>query len=420
MTLQKINLKLYGAFLLLIFISIIANAQVTIGSTEAPIAGALLQIKEFETTDSRSDGKSNSTKGIIMPRVELTTLTDLKADIPSVAANEELEYTGLMVFNVKENPCPTEGLYEGLYIWDGKLWQYLGEKTDEMSPDVSIGTDQDGNRFLYRSFGTTAGTWMLENLRAKRYDPLRSDEAIVTILTGPDYSPDLVKPLYGYPAEVGNTDPENSSLFISNPSLGLLYNWAAATNSKANTTTNETGNNAEGPRRQGICPYGWHLPSEKEWILLHNELQTNSSLYSKMADIGGTILLPGDNNSRLIPVGRVIKDPCEPFALVDNAYTSIQSDDRYKLNTQGYSKSKKQGGFAILLAGSSYSKDTSPTITSNGETTGYGRTASFWSNSPVDNSGAHDFVTNSESSAAYNINRNKKVYLSVRCKKNDN
>jgi uncharacterized protein (TIGR02145 family) len=42
---------------------------------------------------------------------------------------------------------------------------------------------------------------------------------------------------------------------------GVLYNWPAAMNMGASTNANPS-------RIQGICPYGWHLPSDTEWTEL--------------------------------------------------------------------------------------------------------------------------------------------------------
>jgi hypothetical protein len=46
---------------------------VTIGSTNEPVAGAILQLKEKEV----NDGSPNSNKGIELPRVELTDKNQL-------------------------------------------------------------------------------------------------------------------------------------------------------------------------------------------------------------------------------------------------------------------------------------------------------------------------------------------------------
>jgi hypothetical protein len=42
---------------------------------------------------------------------------------------------------------------------------------------------------------------------------------------------------------------------------GLLYTWAAAMNGASSSTSNPSG-------VQGVCPSGWHFPSDEEWKIL--------------------------------------------------------------------------------------------------------------------------------------------------------
>ncbi len=99
------------------------NSQVTIGMDEIPESGALLQIKEIQTSGS----EANSSKGILLPRVNLVSRTSL---VPTLKASEEneqekLKHTGLVVFNVNivPNTDPALTLEEGVYIWDGAKWK---------------------------------------------------------------------------------------------------------------------------------------------------------------------------------------------------------------------------------------------------------------------------------------------------------
>jgi len=59
---------------------------------------------------------------------------------------------------------------------------------------------------------------------------------------------------------------------ISNANLyGALYSWAAAMGDNAiSSTTNPSG-------VQGVCPYGWHLPSDDEWKQLEMQLGMSQS-----------------------------------------------------------------------------------------------------------------------------------------------
>lgn len=57
---------------------------------------------------------------------------------------------------------------------------------------------------------------------------------------------------------------------------GLLYNWCAAVDTfnvqYGETSTNTTSGNAPSVsftgNRRGICPQGWHVPSNAEWTQL--------------------------------------------------------------------------------------------------------------------------------------------------------
>ena len=72
---------------------------------------------------------------------------------------------------------------------------------------------------------------------------------------------------------------------------GRLYTWAAAMDSAGTWSTNGKGCGWMGstcsptyPVR-GVCPEGWHLPTEKEWITLKNAL--NSSFGKALKSTGG-------------------------------------------------------------------------------------------------------------------------------------
>jgi uncharacterized protein (TIGR02145 family) len=50
---------------------------------------------------------------------------------------------------------------------------------------------------------------------------------------------------------------------------GRLYNWSAAMNGAVSSTTSPSG-------IQGVCPSGWHLPSDAEWTTLTNHAGSNA------------------------------------------------------------------------------------------------------------------------------------------------
>lgn len=108
------------------------------------------------------------------------------------------------------------------------------------SPTV---TDYDGN--IYNTVKIGEQCWMKENLRTKHY----SDGTEIPIGTSKSF--DVA---YRYCL---NNDTNNVSKY------GYLYNWAAVMHGASSSSSNPSG-------VQGICPSGWHVPSDAEWTQFAN------------------------------------------------------------------------------------------------------------------------------------------------------
>lgn len=107
------------------------GAQVTIGLGEAPVSGALLQIKDIENIN---DGSANATKGIGFPRVALEELNTLHPCVPDhVPGSTDRSHIGLTVYNVSKDSPFTEGFY----VWEGSKWVVM---KGEVSPWLISGT----------------------------------------------------------------------------------------------------------------------------------------------------------------------------------------------------------------------------------------------------------------------------------------
>lgn len=105
-------------------IACLANAQVTIGSDKAPLSGALLQLDQNLSTGT--GGGVTSTKGLLLPRVEIKSETALASTIGTLGSGETAaDYTGLIVFHVKGSTLPA--LESGIYVWMGNKWEKLIE-----------------------------------------------------------------------------------------------------------------------------------------------------------------------------------------------------------------------------------------------------------------------------------------------------
>ena len=113
-------------------------------------------------------------------------------------------------------------------------------------PGVATVTDYDGNEYNTILIGNQC--WMRENLRATHY---ASGDAI---------------------SLSNETDPTTAHYYLPEVSdstgiFGYLYNWKAVMGQNGSSTSNPSG-------VQGICPPGWHVPSEAEWIQLTNYMSS--------------------------------------------------------------------------------------------------------------------------------------------------
>src|SRR5574344_393885 len=120
----------------------------------------------------------------------------------------------------------------------------------------------------YRIVTIGSQTWMAENLK---YLP-----SVVRPRTGSQTTPHYY--VYGYNG-TNVTDAKATAYSVYYNTYGVLYNWPAAMNGAASSTTNPSG-------VQGVCPDGWHLPSDAEWTELTNYLTSYAG--GKLKETGTT------------------------------------------------------------------------------------------------------------------------------------
>jgi uncharacterized protein (TIGR02145 family) len=148
---------------------------------------------------------------------------------------------------------------------DGETYYYVayatndagitfGATLDFTTPLITSVTDYDGNVYPVVVIGEQM--WMAENLRATHYsdgEPLQfiEDEPNWDI-TGPS---DRAYSWYDY-------NETNKNIY------GALYSWAAA-------MKNENGSDLNPSGVQGVCPVGWHIPSDAEWKEMEIHLGMN-------------------------------------------------------------------------------------------------------------------------------------------------
>lgn len=96
--------------------------------------------------------------------------------------------------------------------------------------------------------------WMAKNL------------AYLPKVDGPAYASRTVPHFYVY--DYMGTNKEEAKKTVSYYRLGVQYNWPAAMNGETHSSKIPSG-------VKGICPNGWHLPSNGEWLLLLDYLSKN-------------------------------------------------------------------------------------------------------------------------------------------------
>ena len=126
---------------------------------------------------------------------------------------------------------------------------------------------RDGNQYNWVKIGDQI--WMAENLA---YLP-----SVNMVADGSEDAAGSYYYVYGY----NGTNVADAKATANYTTYGVLYNWTAAMDGEASSTTNPSG-------IQGVCPTGWHLPSDAEWTELTDYLGGTSVAGGKLKETGTT------------------------------------------------------------------------------------------------------------------------------------
>lgn len=137
------------------------------------------------------------------------------------------------------------------------------KKNEDEEPSDSFTDPRDGNVYQFVTIGNQV--WMAENLK---YLPS---------VVGPDTGSDTIPCFYIY--DYDGTVVADAKATTNYNTYGVLYNWPAAMNESAGSTVNQIG-------VQGVCPTGWHLPSDAEWTELTEYLGGESVAGGKLKETG--------------------------------------------------------------------------------------------------------------------------------------
>lgn len=125
---------------------------------------------------------------------------------------------------------------------------------------------RDGKVYKWTMIGTQS--WMAENLAYLPRVNVKSDSSS----TVAKYN------VYGYD-DTSVSDAKASSYYTT---YGVLYNWTAAMAGAASSPASPSGVN-------GVCPTGWHLPSNVEWSTLETYVAGpySSNVSTKLMSVSG-------------------------------------------------------------------------------------------------------------------------------------
>jgi uncharacterized protein (TIGR02145 family) len=156
----------------------------------------------------------------------------------------------------------------------------------------------DRDNKTYKSVTIGEQVWMAENINSTKY----SDDTAIPLVenTTSWVNLGIEDKAYCY----YENDPSNGSIY------GALYTWAAAMNGATSSSTNPSG-------VQGVCPSGWHLPSDEEWKLLEMHLGMNQ------IEVDNSDWRGSDEGGKLKEAGTVHWDSPNTGATNESGFTAF-------------------------------------------------------------------------------------------------
>ncbi|NCD35523.1 MAG: hypothetical protein EOL87_19265, partial [Spartobacteria bacterium] len=160
-----------------------------------------------------------------------------------------------------------------LLVFDGIWWKRLDGTNNHYLPSIPCTgtfTDIDGNSFHGVEIGDQC--WMDRNLTVTSYP---NGEVIPNITDNTDW------------AALADDNSADAYCYYNNSAgdYGALYSYAAAI---ADDWTRDNEDVINGEGAQGICPDGWHLPTDAEWTQLTDFLGGESVAGGKLKEAGLT------------------------------------------------------------------------------------------------------------------------------------
>ncbi|NSW93969.1 MAG: fibrobacter succinogenes major paralogous domain-containing protein [Bacteroidales bacterium] len=231
-------------------LAVVSTSQVNMITTNSAVSGG----------NVLSDGGSSVTaRGVCWSTNSTPTVSDSHTTDGSGTGSFSSSITGL-------NPNTT--YYVRAYAVNSVGTAYGSVISFTTQPATTTVTDVDGN--VYNTVTIGSQVWMTENLRVTHY---RNGDPIITGLSDNEWSSTTSGAFSIY-----NNVPSNSKVY------GNLYNWYAVTDSR------------------GLCPVGWHTPTNAEWETLTTYLINNGFGYGGSGnDIGKSMAMTSGWDESIVP-----------------------------------------------------------------------------------------------------------------------
>ncbi len=235
----------------------------------------------------------STTKGLLFPRM---TTTQRDAIASPVA--------GLQIYNAEQG-C--------MNYYNGTAWIGFGECFECGTSTI---TDIDGNVYNTVEIGTQC--WLKEDLKVSHYP---NGDAIPYIDDNTTWGA-LADNNTGDAYTVYADNDNDGVVDIANPDYGYLYSYAAAIGDNW-----ARDNDASTTAGQGVCPDGWHLPTDTEWLTLENEVETGATITAGATGARGT-----DVGERLKEVGTTHWDTDAGTNGNSSGFTALPGGSRFNSN----------------------------------------------------------------------------------------
>ncbi|GHU68705.1 hypothetical protein FACS189413_06210 [Bacteroidia bacterium] len=247
-------MKKIFCFLLLIICVVNLEAQVAIGGESKPGKGAVLDLSQA----------GDKHLGLLYPQVALKfdptwfalTFDEALPEDTVAGGRIKTDAQGMVVYNIDQTVLQGNGLY----VWDGLRWVYLGGGAADQCRPV---TDIDGNIYSVKQFGEQC--WMTQNLRTSRRP---NGEAVDSIRLNP-----------GYYSGIG------AYVSVARSGDQIIYTPAASAGSTAKYRMNSLDHEMDFDsfadqwgflytytKARTACPAGWKLPSPDDWKAMSNSM----------------------------------------------------------------------------------------------------------------------------------------------------